>query len=65
MKQMKTMLLLTCVLILPGCGAIDRFFASITGDGTPTCWEGVMYVQFTSGASVAYNKNGTIMNCGE
>ena len=58
----KLIIILVCVA-LTGCGVVDRFFASMTGDGTPTCWKGVVYVQFTSGASVAYNRDGSIMQC--
>ncbi len=60
---MKTLVILLALTSLTGCGVVDRFFAGITGDGTPTCWKGVTYVQFTSGASVAYNKDGSIMLC--
>jgi len=60
---MKQVLIILGAIALSGCGVVDRFFAGITGDGTPTCWENVVYVQFTSGASVAYNKDGTIKLC--
>lgn len=46
-----------------GCGAVDRSLAKFTGDATETCHDGVMYLQFTSGASVAYNKDGTVKTC--
>lgn len=60
---MKIMAIFLLAFALTGCGIVDRFFAGITGDGTPTCWKGVTYVQFTSGASVGYNKDGSIMLC--
>jgi len=63
MRNFKLFSILSLLLTLTGCGAVDRFFASVTGDGTPTCWKGVTYVQFTSGASVAYNPDGSIMKC--
>jgi len=48
---------------LIGCGQIDKEMAKITGKGSSTCYKGVEYVQFTSGASVAYNTDGTIKLC--
>lgn len=50
-------------LVLSGCGEIDRAIANVTGSGAKTCVEGVMYLQFTSGATVMYNKDGTIKLC--
>lgn len=48
---------------LTGCGWFDRQVASVTGGATETCVGGVLYLQFTSGASVAYNPDGTIKQC--
>ena len=50
-------------LTLTGCGALDRLGAHITGDASETCHGGVLYLQFTSGASVAYNQDGTVKTC--
>ena len=50
-------------LVLSGCGKIDREIAKMTGSGAKTCVEGVMYLQFTSGTTVMYNKDGTIKLC--
>lgn len=61
-KLMKTTLVLS-ILALSGCGYIDRKLAGYTGDGTRTCVDGVLYLQFTSGASVAYNPDGSIKTC--
>ena len=60
---MKKLILLTAVMVISGCGAIDRLGANITGSASETCYKGVLYLQFTSGASVAYNKDGTVMLC--
>jgi len=51
------------VATLSGCGVVERMFAGITGGGTATCFRGVTYVQFTSGASVAYAIDGTLIPC--
>lgn len=50
------------MLTLTGCGKVDRGLASLTGTAK-TCIEGVMYLQFTSGATVMYNTDGTIKLC--
>lgn len=62
---MKTKLLavILLALTLSSCGVMERLFAGVTGGGTATCFRGVTYVQFTSGATVAYNTDGTIMLC--
>jgi hypothetical protein len=50
-------------LTFNGCGAIQRETAKWTGDGSETCHDGVMYLQFTSGVSVKYNKDSSIATC--
>jgi len=54
---------LTVLLAVTGCGAVDRLFVAVSGNATETCYDGVMYLQFTSGASVAYNTDGTVKAC--
>jgi len=61
---MKTLILILAIT-LTGCGAGDRIAATFTGQGSITCFMGVSYIQFTSGATVAYNTDGTIKLCGE
>jgi len=61
--KIKLFAILALVLTLSSCGWFDRKVAAITGGGTASCFRGVTYVQFTSGASVAYNTDGTIMLC--
>lgn len=59
------MKILAAVLVsmaLVGCGIVERGVASATGYSA-ICVNGVKYPQFTSGASVAYNKDGKIENC--
>lgn len=59
---MKYLLVIT-VLFLSGCGSIDREKAKLFGRGYEVCVEGVVYLQFASGVSVAYNQDGTIKKC--
>lgn len=59
---MKTVLILGLALSLAACGSIDRWGARITGS-SKTCVDGVSYIQFPSGASVQYDRNGKIVAC--
>ena len=45
-----------------GSGYLKRQVALYTGYST-ICVDGVRYIQFTSGASVKYNTDGTIVRC--
>lgn len=60
---MKTTILILCALALTACGQVDRLAAKITGDASETCHAGVMYLQFTSGATVKYTPDGKIATC--
>lgn len=60
---MKYTILMLLIGLLGGCGSIDRSIAKFTGKGSETCQDGVIYLQFTSGVSVKYNKNGSIATC--
>lgn len=53
---MNKLLIIGLMLLATGCGRADRWFAGITGSATKECVDGVQYLQFTSGASVAYDK---------
>lgn len=55
---------LTTVLF-NGCGYVDRGLSYVTGSGSETCQDGVMYLQFSSGATVKYEQNGSIATCGK
>jgi hypothetical protein len=60
---MKTIFLL-CIATatLSGCGWFDRQIASATGV-SKSCVDGVEYLQFSSGASVAYTTDGKVKTC--
>jgi len=57
-------IIICCFLIaLSGCGAFDRLSANITGDASEVCHDGVLYLQFTSGTSVKYDRGGKVALC--
>lgn len=60
---MKYLSVIFMCVVLSGCGAWDRFSAKVTGGASKTCHDGVLYLQFTSGATVAYNQDGTVKAC--
>lgn len=61
---MKTAILIVAsVLLLTGCGWFDRLTATATGYAR-VCVDGVEYLQFTSGATVAYTRAGKVKTCG-
>jgi len=49
-------------LVLTSCGNFDRHVANITGS-SESCIDGVRYIQFPSGASVKYTREGRIATC--
>jgi hypothetical protein len=55
-------IIITCLLALPGCGNADRHIANVLGS-SESCIDGVKYIQFPSGASVKYTKDGRIATC--
>lgn len=57
-----TIVAIASVLGLSACGKVDRTIASYTGY-SKTCVDGVSYIQFTSGASVQYDKKGNVVTC--
>lgn len=57
-------LLVVAVLLLTGCGMLDRGCAKYTGQPSKVCVDGVLYLQFTSGATVAMGIDGKIKLCG-
>ena len=59
----KILMIVILCMVMAGCGKIDRSIASLTGNASRTCVDGVVYLQFTSGATVAYNKDGSIKTC--
>lgn len=50
-------------LLVSGCGWIESFGAAVSGGGYETCVDGVLYLQFTSGATVKYLPDGKIATC--
>jgi uncharacterized protein YceK len=64
MKKMSVIVFSLLIVVgFAGCGSVDRGMASITGTGTETCVDGVLYLQFTSGVTVKYNQNGSVATC--
>ena len=60
---MKTIAILVAALTLTGCGWFDRAGASMTGRPSSVCVAGVEYLQFISGATVAYTPDGKVKTC--
>lgn len=56
---------LTIALLMSGCGAIDRAMATLSGSAIETCHRGIVYLQFTSGASMAVDEQGKPLRCKE
>lgn len=61
MKKILVMAFLAMTMF--GCGYVDRSCASATGQPTQTCVEGVVYLQFTSGATVKVDIEGKVVTC--
>jgi len=60
---MKKMIALSLLLpFLTGCGDISRSMAKWNGHDTQ-CVDGVKYLQFPSGVTVKYGKDGKIETC--
>lgn len=54
---------LVATLVLSGCGWFERkFTANITGHAV-TCIDGVRYLQFPSGVTVQYDREGRVRTC--
>lgn len=60
---MKLLILLIAATFLSGCGNLKRLWTGITGEASEFCYKGVSYLQFPSGASVQYDREGKIVNC--
>jgi hypothetical protein len=59
---MKTIAIALFAVFAASCGLIDRKIAGYTGY-SKICIDGVRYIQFTSGASVKYTKDGRVETC--
>jgi hypothetical protein len=55
-------IVIALLLSVAGCGNFDRKVANITGS-SESCIDGVKYIQFPSGASVKYTREGRIATC--
>jgi hypothetical protein len=58
----KIFLMTLVMLSLTSCGWLERGGAYLTGYAK-TCIDGVLYYQFPSGVTVAYNSDGGIKSC--
>ena len=59
---MKILIILITGLTLSSCGFLERSTAYMKGY-SKQCIEGVMYAQFTNGATVLYNRDSSIKTC--
>ena len=59
---MKYIIIVLSLALLSGCGEMSRGVAKFTGHSVE-CVDGVKYLQFTSGVTVKYNRDGTIATC--
>lgn len=63
---MKLSLLLLSIVMLSGCGAVDRVYTRWTANLTYKCSrQGVEYVQSDSGLALSVDKSGQPIKCGE
>jgi hypothetical protein len=60
---MKLILITLSALVLTGCGWFDRYVVANTTGYSRTCVEGVVYLQFPSGATPQYNIDGSLKGC--
>jgi len=68
MTKLKIKLFITVmgVLVLAGCGRIERAWTGLTGGLTYKCSRnGVEYVQSDSGLAVSYDQDGKVIKCTE
>ena len=63
MRMIFVLLLLGASMTLSGCGWFDRYaVANLTGYSSQ-CVDGVSYLQFPSGVTVQYTRDGKVKNC--
>lgn len=63
MKTKTIVVVAAVAVMLSGCGRIDRWSAGMTGKAVETCIRGVVYLQFTSGATFAVDREGKPIPC--
>ncbi|QXP83728.1 hypothetical protein [Methylococcus sp. Mc7] len=56
------LILIAATSVLSACSVGERINTAVTGHSTQ-CIDGVEYVQFASGASVAYSPDGKVKTC--
>lgn len=61
-RGMKIFLLIILICLM-GCGNLKRWASGITGDPSEYCYKGVKYLQFPSGATVAFDQDGKVSKC--
>ena len=62
--MIKTLILISMILILSSCGKLERISTHWTGNLTYKCSNnGIEYVQSDSGLAVHYKQNGSIQDC--
>ncbi|UZR29871.1 hypothetical protein [Methylococcus mesophilus] len=59
---MMRLILIAAMSVLSACAVGERINTAVTGH-TTQCIDGVEYVQFPSGASVAYSPDGKVKGC--
>lgn len=59
---MKKIVIAVACIVLAGCGGVGHLEASLTGY-SESCVDGVAYLQFASGVTVKYNRDGTVVTC--
>ena len=62
MNKATRLILLFALASLSACGQANRGIAMVSGN-SKTCIDGVEYIEFASGASVAYTPDGKIKTC--
>ncbi len=60
---MKSIIVVGILMVSSGCGYAERLIATVTGQSTKVCIDGVTYLQFTSGATVQVDREGKPVPC--
>lgn len=60
---MKNLIIISFLIMLSGCGKWEQLKSYYTGVPTEACFDGVVYLQFTSGSSVKYERDGKVSLC--
>lgn len=61
-REMIFIMMIATIFLIGSCGKVDRLKASYTGH-SKICIDNVEYIQFTSGATVAYTPDGKVKTC--